>query len=228
MNAEVADAEITSEEAGRIVICIDPGHPSEVNDGKTVQNGTTEVHIVWLVALKLEKLLRAKGYTVVMTKAQEEQLVTNKERALIANRARAALMIRLHCDATEDNGFALYYPDRQGTKEGVTGPGEEIIKRSREAATSLHGGMAPMLASVLKDGGTRGDSQTYVGSRQGALTGSIFSQVPVVTIEMVVLKNERDAEFIKAGRGQQLMAKAIARGVDYYFRRRRLAGNKVG
>src|ERR1051326_938015 len=27
------------------VICIDPGHPSEVNNGFAVQNGTTETHI---------------------------------------------------------------------------------------------------------------------------------------------------------------------------------------
>jgi len=40
---------------------------------------------------------------------------------------------------------------------------------------------------VLKDGGVRGDSKTLIGSKQGALTGSIFSQVPIVTIEMVVL-----------------------------------------
>lgn len=35
------------------VICIDPGHPSEVNSGRTVQNGATEVNIDWLVGGKL-------------------------------------------------------------------------------------------------------------------------------------------------------------------------------
>src|SRR3982751_3843485 len=104
------------------VICIDPGHPSEVNDGKTIQNGTSEVHIAWVTALKLQKLLEAKGYQVVLTKAEENQLVRNKERALVANRAHAALMIRLHCDAFAGRGFAIYYPDRQGTKEGKIGP----------------------------------------------------------------------------------------------------------
>jgi len=38
------------------VVCIDPGHPSEVNSGMTVQNGTTETHIDWVVAQQLQKL----------------------------------------------------------------------------------------------------------------------------------------------------------------------------
>jgi N-acetylmuramoyl-L-alanine amidase len=50
------------------------------------------------------------------------------------------------------------------------------------------------------------------------LTGSIFSRVPVVTIEMVVLSNKQDAKFIKAERGQAKMAKAIADGVAKFVR----------
>jgi len=200
------------------VICIDPGHPSEVNDGKTVQNGTSEVHIAWVTALKLQKLLEAKGYQVVLTKAEENQLVRNKERALIANRANAALTIRLHCDAFAGRGFAIYYPDRQGTKEGTTGPSKEVIERSQKAATVLHTEMARVLNGVLKDRGIMGDSKTLVGSKQGALTGSIFSNVPIITVEMVVLSDKQDAEFIKTEDGQQQMARAIAEGVEKFVR----------
>src|SRR5262249_17876504 len=75
------------------VICIDPGHPSETSGGDVVQNGTTEVHIVWLVGLKLKSLLEAEGIKVVMTKSREAELVTNKQRATIANNAKADLMI---------------------------------------------------------------------------------------------------------------------------------------
>jgi len=199
------------------IVCIDPGHPSEVNSGLEVQNGTTETHIDWVVALKLRKALEGRGFQVVMTKSSEKQLVRNKERALIANRANAALMVRLHCDSSPDRGYALYYPDRQGTKEGKTGPSLEIMQRSREAAQAIDGGMAKELGTTLKNGGVRGDSKTFVGSKQGALTGSIFSQVPVVTIEMVVLRHKADAAFIKTEAGQQRMAKAIAEGVLKYL-----------
>jgi N-acetylmuramoyl-L-alanine amidase len=87
-------------ESGRTVVCIDPGHPSEVASGRNIQNGTNETHVDWVVAEKLREALEARGYEVVLTKSSEEELVRNKDRALIANRARAALMIRLHCDAS--------------------------------------------------------------------------------------------------------------------------------
>lgn len=203
----------------RPVIAVDPGHPSETAAGNVVQNGTTEVQMAWQVALLLRDELRARGYDVVLTKQHETQLVTNRERAEAGNRANAALMVRLHCDASRDSGFALYYPDRQGTVDGVTGPGEDVIARSREAAIAVHGGMAPLLAGRLKDGGVRGDSRTLVGSRQGALTGSIFSRIPAVLIEMVTLSNPRDAEFIKADEGRRLLARAIAEGVSRYVSR---------
>ncbi len=144
-------------------------------------------------------------------------LVKNKDRARIANEANAALMVRLHCDASPDSGFAIYYPDRQGTKDSVTGPSETVMQQSLQAAEAIHAEMAKALQDVLKDGGVRGDSQTLVGSRQGALTGSIFSQVPVVTIEMVVLSNKSDAEFIKSEDGQQKMARALAAGVARFL-----------
>ena len=211
MSREMADAT-------KPIVCIDPGHPSEVSSGAELQNGTTEVHIAWMVSLKLQKALQAQGCKVVLTKSKDDEVVKNKERAQIANAAGAALMIRLHCDATADSGYALYYPDRQGTKEGVTGPTPEVMQRSQQAAEAIHAAMATLLAGVLKDGGVRGDSKTLIGSKQGALTGSIFSQVPVVTVEMVVLSNKSDAAFIKSKSGQQQMAQALAAGVMKFVR----------
>jgi len=201
------------------VIAIDPGHPSEVAVGDNIQNGTSEVHVAWQVALELKRILQERGYTVVMTKSEEMQMVRNVERAEVGNRAGAALMVRLHCDASSDSGYALYYPDRVGTAEGKTGPSEDVMHRSRVAADSMHAAMAPLLAGRLKNGGVRGDSRTLVGSRQGALTGSIFSRLPVVLIEMVTLSNARDAAFITSDAGRSLMARAIADGVDRATRR---------
>src|ERR1044072_6216111 len=76
--------------SARTIVCIDPGHPSEVASGKNVQNGTSENRTNWAVATKLRDELEARGYEVVMTKSAEDELVRNKESALVANRARGA------------------------------------------------------------------------------------------------------------------------------------------
>jgi N-acetylmuramoyl-L-alanine amidase len=201
--------------AARTVVCIDPGHPSEVASGQNQQNGTSETQIDWAVAAKLRDVLEARGYEVVLTKSAEAELVKNRDRAFVANRARAALMLRLHCDASTERGFAVYYPDRQGrAKDGTTGPAPGVIEESRRAAEAVHAGLAAGLKDALEDNGVRTDYQTKVGREQGgALTGSIFSEVPVVTIEMVVLSDGADADFIKTDAGRRRMAESIADGV---------------
>ena len=55
--------------------------------------------------------------------------------------------------------------------------------------------------------------QTAVGGRQGALTGSVFSKVPVLLVEMVVLTNAKDEAFILSKQGRALMVDALAKGV---------------
>lgn len=197
----------------RHIVVLDPGHPSETAAGAVVQNGTTEVHIAWVVSLTLRDELRERGFDVLLTKQSETELVTNRERAEIGNRANALVLVRLHCDASTDSGFAVYYPDRQGTVDGVTGPSDAVISGSRAAAQAIHASMSEALRGYLKDGGVRGDSRTLVGSRQGALTGSIYSRIPAVLVEMVTLSNARDAAFITSDSGQRLMARAIADGI---------------
>ncbi len=212
--AAKAEAEPAAK-AARTVVCIDPGHPSEVASGQNIQNGTSEAQVDWAVAEKLRDVLEARGYEVVLTKSSVGELVRNKDRALIANRARAAVMLRLHCDASAARGFAVYYPDRPGrAKDGSVGPGRDVIEESRRAAEAVHAGLAEGLRGALEDNGVRTDYQTKVGRAQGgALTGSIFSEVPVVTIEMVTLSDPSDAEFIKTEEGQRRMAESIADGV---------------
>ena len=75
-------------------------------------------------------------------------------------------------------------------------------------------GMAAGLKGALRDNGCLPDIRTAVGSKQGALTGSIWSQVPVVLVEMCVLSNAKDEAFLLSEVGQERMAKALAAGVE--------------
>ena len=212
-----AHAQTTPKPLAGFVICVDPGHQSETSYGtESRDRKLTELHVNWVVAQRLDALLRAEGATVVPTKIREAQIVTNRRRAEIANAAHADLFLRLHCDSGEQSGLATYYPDRQGTRFGVTGPDPSVIAASRRAAAIFQPAVIQVLGGSLQDDGIKGDSQTGVGGRQGALTGSIFSHVPALTVEMCVLTNAHDYKFIRTETGQDQMARALLAGVEAY------------
>jgi N-acetylmuramoyl-L-alanine amidase len=195
----------------RPVICLDPGHPSEVGKGAAGRR-ITEIDAAWAVALRVRALLERTGVTVVLTKRRPEEFVTNRARAEVANRAGAALFIRLHCDSEGGSGFAIYVPERTGRSGQTVGPSAQVLRASLAAGRILHAAMHAALAGVLPDRGLHPDTDTRVGAGQGALTGSIFSHVPVVLVEMAVLTNRRDDALMASTAGQERMAAAITRG----------------
>jgi len=198
---------------GRPVICVDPGHISEVGAG-TRGKKVTELQIAWDVALRLKAKLEGLGYDVVLTKNSLRQVVTNRHRAEVANKAHADYMVRLHCDAANGSGFASYYPAVRGTAYGTTGPSPLVLRMSKDYAGRFHAALATALKGKLRNNGLKTDAQTAVGSQHGgALIGSIYSNVPVVLVEMVVLTNPKDEAFIASTEGQDAMATALAQGV---------------
>ena len=203
----------------RFLICIDPGHPSETSDGASA-NGLSENHLNWEVAQRLAARLKARGIPFVLTKNSEKQRVTNRERAEIANGANSYKMpctafIRLHCDTGGGSGFMWYYPDRSGTKEGVTGPSHDVQVSSRRLAETMNEAMKPVLKGMLGANSIKTDAQTFVGGKQGGvLTGSIFSRVPTALIEMCFINSKADAEIIASAAGQDRMADALLAGIE--------------
>jgi len=202
-----------------LTICIDPGHPSESGRG-TAGKHLTEIEAAWEVGKLLKKDLLASGFQVVMTKASVDEFVTNKRRAEIANEADAALMVRLHCDADAGTGIAIYAPDRQGSVAGFAGPSEWVISQSRKDEIIFHKAMIQSLGGLLADRGIFADTSTRIGGQQGALTGSIYSKVPVVLVEMCVLTNPHDEAIIASKDGQAKIAAALCAGAMAVIRTR--------
>jgi N-acetylmuramoyl-L-alanine amidase len=194
------------------VVCIDAGHPSEIGRG-TAGKKLTELHANWAIALQLKARLEKRGIKVVLTKERESEFVRNKDRAEIANRAHADLMVRLHCDAAHGSGFTTYVPVQAGLHRGVRGPSAKVIRASWKKGQAFHKALTAALVGKLKDNGFKGDQATAVGAQHGALIGSIYSKVPVVLVEMVVLTNPKDEAFLSSPKGQATMADALAAGV---------------
>ncbi len=195
------------------VVVIDPGHPSETAAGAEA-NGLSENRINWQVANRLATHLSKLGITTYLTKRSVNEKVTNRARAEMANNVNASLLIRLHCDAGGGNGYSWYYPDRAGTKYGVTGPPKSVQLQSKRAAYVLNEAMKPVLKGYLQANSIKTDAATGVGGKQGGvLTGSIFARVPTALIEMAFITNRRDAQFIGSAAGQEKMAQALTAGI---------------
>lgn len=199
--------------ASKGVIVIDPGHPSEIGRG-TAGKSITELKLCWEVGLKLRDLLHADGYTVYLTKQRIDQMVRNRDRAAVANRVKADLMIRLHADyAPGERGFATFVAQKQGRDGAKVGPSRAVLDSAQPMATAFHRAAMDVLKGDLPDRGLRGDHKTKVGSERGALIGSIHSEVPSILVEMVVLNDEKDDLFANSPNGQKLLAEALRQGV---------------
>ncbi|HVT11936.1 MAG TPA: N-acetylmuramoyl-L-alanine amidase [Fimbriimonadaceae bacterium] len=198
----------------RFLVCVDPGHPSERNSGGAVVDGLREVDVNWKVARLVGVKLRARHIGVVFTKTRLDQYVTNRQRAAIANRSRCNLMVRIHADSGRRGGFGVYYPSHPGTALGKTGPSPQVIAASTHAARLFHLGVAEELRGQLPDDGLYGDDKSFVGRQQGALTASVFSQVPVVLIEIGFLDNPHDSQWLKVPANLDRMADAIVQGIE--------------
>lgn len=201
---------------GAPVVCIDPGHPSETSSGANA-HGLSENRLNWQVALKIKERLETMGIQCILTKDEENQYRTNRQRAETANNAKAVVLVRLHCDVGGGQGYTWYYPDRSGSKAGVTGPPKDVQEGSRRAAYIINETMKPILNGHLQSNSIKTDASTFVGGKQGGvLTGSIFARVPTALIEMCYINQKHDAQFIASQIGQDKMAEALAKGIYAY------------
>ena len=101
-----------------------------------VKTKVPESKLTLQIALKLEKELKKRGYDVYMIRRKQNVNISNKQRAIRANKSGADICIRLHADAASANvrGVSVLYPSQQNpyvaklarrvkTLKEYTGPG---------------------------------------------------------------------------------------------------------
>lgn len=183
---------------------IGPGsHLRKIKDGggtRSIVSGVPE-HVVTLrVSLDLRRELRRRGYCVTMTRTRSRGVSRgNVSRARMGNRARAALVVRVHADGSTDRsrrGSFTLYPAFHRRWTADTLPESRTAARllQRELVRGLHSrdlGIVP-----------RSD-----------ITGFNWSDVPVVLVELGYLTNPREDRLLTSRRYQRRAARALARGV---------------
>ena len=157
------------------------------------------------IALKLRDELEGRGYRVIMTRTSEDVDISNRERAILANEAGAQAFLRLHCDGSTDpswKGSAIYCQHPYSEFNGFQ------YENSRRLSELLLGEICRLTGSY-----NRGVTEAY------HYTGINWSQVPGGLIEMGFLTNAEEEQKLLDPAYQQLLAEAMANGLDLYFGR---------
>ncbi|TYP87202.1 N-acetylmuramoyl-L-alanine amidase [Blastococcus xanthinilyticus] len=228
-SAPAADAEPAAEPgppplAGRTV-ALDPGHnrdngryPDEIGrpvdaggfakqcntTGTATDAGVPEATLNWELALDVRERLEALGATVVLTRDQDAGWgPCIDERARIANRAGAHLLLSLHADgaAADAHGFHVIHP---ASRPGWT---DDIAADSARAATTVRdalvaAGLTP--ATYLGQAGL--DERDDLGTLNQA-------DVPAVLLEAGNLRNADDAALLTGEERRGELADALAGAV---------------
>jgi N-acetylmuramoyl-L-alanine amidase len=216
--------------AGKVIV-IDPGHnggnakhPEVVNKkvdvltqrkpcdttGTTDTDGYAEHAFTWDVAKRLEKVLRARGAKVILTRPNDHGVgpcIT--KRAAIGNDAKADAAVSVHADGAgaKDHGFHVILP------KPIPGHTAKIAPDSRRLGFALRD-------SYKKSTGM--PYSTYRGENaideRDDLGGLNLSTRPKVFIECGNMKNPGDSAKLSNGAFRQRIADGLANGFAGYFR----------
>ena len=152
------------------------------------------------IALRLRDILRRDGYCVTMTRTKQGGVsMGNVARARIANKAHAALWVRIHCDGSGDHsrhGTTTFYP---ALHKGWT---DDVLPASKNAAKLIQSSLVQALGS--RDLGT---------SARKDVVGFNWSNVPVVLTEVGFMTNRGEDRLLTTDAYKARAAQGIADGI---------------
>lgn len=204
------------------VVCIDPGHQARGNSSKEPNGpgsnvmkakvttgatgcvtGTRESQINLQVAIKLQKILSSRGYTVIMCRTSQDVDISNAERATIANNANAAAFVRIHCDSSDSTSS--------------TGTMTMAPSSSNRYCANIAGKSQALAKAVLKNTCAVVNSRSRGVSITDTMTGLNWSKVPVTIIEMGFLSNPSEDRLLNDSSYQDKLALGIANGIGEFL-----------
>lgn len=207
-------------------IVLDPGHgggdPGMENQPLRLQEKVLALD----VALRLEKRLKAEGYTVVLTRRDDRQLAPSKDadlqrRAIIANAAGADLFLSIHFNSlypdTRVSGTEVYVFTRPGQRSDTSwGFGQADDTENASMPVNRHDAWTSLLAHALHRETIAGLNTSDRGHKTKHLAVLRGLTCPGVLIESVFLSNEGEARRAATTAYRQQIADAMFAGIRSY------------
>lgn len=200
------------------VVVIDPGHDLRANlqmepigpDSATrkikdgggtsgVVSGTTEAELNLAISLRVRTLLERAGVRVVITRTRTAGTsIGNVARAGIANRADAALFLRIHADGAASPGARGSHTLYPALRPGWT---DDVYVRSRRAARTVQLELVRSLRFPDRGLQERAD-----------MTGFNWANVPAILVEVGFMTNPTEDRALAAEAYRSRAAAGICRG----------------
>lgn len=208
-------------EAPKLIV-IDPGHQRKGNYDKEpngpgsdvlkakVSSGTQgtstgipEYELTLAVSLYLKEELLSRGYDVIMTRETHDIDISNVERALIANEAKADAFIRVHADSSDS-------ASAKGVMTICQTPENPYNAKWYEESYRLS---KLVLEEVVASTGAKKRRIWETDT----MTGINWTTVPTTILEMGFMSNPEEDELMATEEYRKKIAVGVANAIDKYL-----------
>lgn len=167
--------------------------------------GIPEYELNLDISLALRTELENRGYSVVMTRTDNDTAISNAERAVKAYEEGGDIYVRIHANGSEDAGVSGALGMTPSYDNAYVGHLAEDSYRLTEC----------ILDAYCQETGFGNLGIQY----HDDMTGINWSQIPVMILEMGFMTNQYDDTAMADAAMRQKMVTGIANGIDQYFGR---------
>lgn len=217
---------LAMEETPKLNIVIDAGHGGSVEQNIAKNQavgaeygGLAEKDLTLKIASFLKEELDSYNVNVYLTRSDDSQSLTLKERAEIAKQYDADVVLSLHlnaCDLHNSNGAEVYVPNGKKYREDMNLLGRQILNNLNALGLKNNGTFIKQLKD--QEGNIEYYNDGYPKDYYGIIRENYLLNIPAIIIEHGYLDNKQDREnHFRTDEQLRAIAYADAKAIiDYY------------